>query len=458
MNRRIVIVGGGITGLSSAFYVQKLASEKGLPVQVTLLEASDALGGKVQSVKRDGFVIERGPDSFLKRKPEMLELVEWLGMGSQTIANQTGKSYILKDDELHPIPEGSVMGVPSRLGPLLETGLLSMDGKARALNDLFIPKLPDFEDMSVGDFFDRRLGSEVVDHIISPLLSGIYAGDIYKLSLETTLPQFIDIQKRVGSLILGLSGTAPKKKTSQFATVTGGLNSIIETLVESLEQSGVKIQKNTRAQAIEKQEDHYELGLADGRVVEADAIILAVPHRITEQLLPTADGLHRNNADPDTSVATISLAFDKDDVKMEKEGTGFVVSRREPKAITAATWTHMKWGHAAPEGKALIRCYVGKAGDDRIIERTDNELVETVLENLGSTVTISGDPLFTVVSRWPNAMPQYPVGHKKWLAHVTEQLARDMPNIYLAGASYDGVGLPDCVRQAKTVAYKLLES
>ncbi|GGH87420.1 oxygen-dependent protoporphyrinogen oxidase [Pullulanibacillus pueri] len=453
----VAIVGGGITGLSSAFHVYRLAQEKGQKVKITLLEATNRVGGKVQTEKREGFVIERGPDSFLKRKPEGLELVDLLGLSDQLIENQTGRSYILKDDALHPIPEGSVMGVPTRIRTLLQSDLLSMDGKVRVLNDFFIPKLPDFEDMSVGEFFKQRLGVEVVDHIISPLLSGIYAGDIYKLSLKIALPQFIEIEKKYGSLIKGLSQTTPKKKTSQFATLTGGLSDFIEALKKSLEHSGVDIQTGVSVAAIEKEANSYELLLSTGQRLAADQVILAVPHRVTEKLLTQASYLHREDAAPDTSVATIAMVFNQDDVRMDKEGTGFVVSRLEDKAITASTWTHMKWGHAAPKGKAIIRCYVGKAGDDDIINQSDETLTKIALDNLSGIVSIKADPDFAIVSRWPLAMPQYPVGHSKWLEDVRAKLAVDYPHVYLAGASYDGVGLPDCIKQAKQLAEQIIQ-
>lgn len=454
--KKIAIIGGGISGLTAAFYIQKQSIESGEDVHITIYEQDNRLGGKIRTEKKDGFVIERGPDSFLKRKKEALELVEDLHLTDRVISNQTGKSYILKDDTLHPIPEGSVMGVPTHIKPLLDSGLLSMDGKALALNDLFIPPLPEFEDISVGDFFKQRLGEEVVDNLISPLLSGIYAGNIYKLSLQIALPHFIDVERRVGSLMLGLGNNAPKKKTSQFATIDSGLESLVEAMAASFKTEKVTIRTGVKVTKILRNGDGYVVESDNGKSA-ADHIVISVPHHVTESLLPNADYLKRQNADPNTSVATIAIAFSQEAVHMSKEGTGFVISRREPKSITAATWTHMKWGHAAPEGKALIRCYVGKSGDDSIIGKSDDELVATALKDMGGTVEISGDPDFALVSRWPNAMPQYPVGHKQWLENVKQHLAKDYPGIILAGASYDGVGVPDCIRQGKAAAKQIMK-
>jgi len=296
----------------------------------------------------------------------------------------------------------------------------------------------------------------MVDHIISPLLSGIYAGNIYKLSLQVALPNFIEVEKRAGSLMLGLQNHAPKKKTSQFATLTTGLESLVDALKEAFNPEMVEIKTSAAVTEIKKIADSYELAIDDGSSLVADEMVISVSLHVTESLLPNADYLKRKNADPNTSVATIAMAFSKEDVRMTKEGTGFVVSRREPKSITAATWTHMKWGHAAPEGKALIRCYVGKAGDDHIIEKSDDELVAIALTDMQGTVEIKKEPDFAVVSRWRDAMPQYPVGHKKWFEEAKSRLAADYPGIYLAGASYDGVGIPDCIRQGMDAAKNMI--
>jgi len=455
--KKVAIIGGGITGLTAAFYIQKHVMETKEEFQVTLFESDERLGGKIRTERREGFVIERGPDSFLKRKVEVLELVEALHLSEGLISNQTGTSYILKDDTLHMIPEGSVMGVPTRIKPLLDTGLLTIDGKARALNDLFIPPLPDFDDMSVGEFFERRLGQEVVDHIISPLLSGIYAGDIYQLSLKMALPHFIEVERRAGSLMLGLQNQAPRKKTSQFATLSTGLETIVDALIAAFLPEVVDVRVGEKVHKVHRNEADYTIE-SDGGSWAFDQIIFAVPHQVTEALLSEADFLQRKTQAPSTSVATIAMAFPEKAVRMHKEGTGFVVSRREPKTITAATWTYLKWGHAAPEGKALIRCYVGKAGDDRIIEKSDDELVLIALKDMQGTVDILSDPDFALVSRWPEAMPQYPVGHKKWLHEIRQRLAKEYPGVYLAGASYDGIGIPDCIRQGMQAAKDVLNT
>ncbi|WEG12021.1 protoporphyrinogen oxidase [Pullulanibacillus sp. KACC 23026] len=453
---KVAIIGGGISGLSAAFYLKKLSQDHRDDIDITIFEKDAAFGGKIQTVRRDGFVIERGPDSFLKRKPAAMNLVEDLGLSKELIENKTGQSYILKGGDLHLIPPGSVMGVPTSIHAIMETGLLSEEGKARALNDLIIPKLEPFEDISVGAFFAKRFGEELVDHLISPLLSGIYAGDIYKLSLATTLPQFVHAESEQGSLMLGLQGKAPRKRTSQFATLQSGLATLVEELVNALRELGVTLRSEIRVEKIFKLDNGYELGFSNGESAVFDQIIFAIPHHLVEALLPEADFLRRPDAAPNTSVATIAMAFDEKDVKLDREGTGFVSSRLEPKALTACTWTHMKWDHAAPEGKALLRTYVGKAGNDQVIYESDETLVNQTLQEMSDVVSISADPDFAIVSRWPEAMPQYPVGHQAWLNNIKQKLAKEYPHLHLIGASYDGVGLPDCIRQGKQLAQDLL--
>ncbi|HET6871637.1 MAG TPA: protoporphyrinogen oxidase, partial [Sporolactobacillaceae bacterium] len=250
---------------------------------------------------------------------------------------------------------------------------------------------------------------------------------------------------------------APKKKTSQFATVNSGLQTVVTHLVEALKEAGVDLHSNTEVEGVFRLDKGYEIGFANGEASRFDAIVFALPHHLVEQLLPEVEFLKRKNATQNTSVATIAMAFDEADVRLSQEGTGFVSSRLEPKALTACTWTHMKWSHAAPKGKALLRTYVGKAGNDQVIYESDEFLVKKTLEEMSDVVAISGEPEFAIVSRWPDAMPQYPVGHQAWFHELNKKLAQDLPNVLLVGASYDGVGLPDCVRQGKQAALTLLK-
>ncbi|MBM7554110.1 protoporphyrinogen oxidase [Thalassobacillus pellis] len=462
-HKQIAIIGGGIAGLTAAYYLQKEIKEHQLPYEVKLLEASDRLGGKISTVKKDGFTIERGPDSFLARKKSAAELAEEVGLGDKLVPNGTGQSYILVKNKLHKMPSGSFMGIPTKVRPFLFSSLFSPAGKLRAAGDFIRPKSEPREDQSLGEFFRRRLGDEVVENLIEPLLSGIYAGDIDNLSLMATFPNFYQLEQTHGSLIKGLKETMPAakrkakkaKKPSMFRTVENGLESLVRAIAAQLDEG--TIQTGIGVDHIEKKEDHYHLLLSDGEVMKPDAVIMAVPHHAAERMLSKYEFMAPFKEMPSTSVANVAMAFDASAIKKDIDGTGFVVSRNSKFRITACTWTHKKWPHSTPEGKALLRCYVGKPDDQEVVDLTDEEITDIVLKDLNKTMKITAEPEFTVVTRWKNAMPQYTVGHKARVEAIKADMAQELPGVYLAGGSYEGLGLPDCIDQGKHTVEEVLE-
>ena len=467
-NKKVVIVGGGITGLSAAFYMQKEAREKGLPLDVILVEASNRLGGKIQTVRRNGFIIERGPDSFLIRKKSMGILAEDLGIEGELVKNATGQAYVLVGGELHPIPGGSVMGIPTEIGPFLKTGLFSLAGKLRAAGDFVLPRSNIKGDQSLGGFFRRRFGGEIVENLIEPLLSGVYAGDIDHMSLESTFPQFYAVEKKHRSLILGMKKTTPKqvpqkdghgaKKEGVFHTFRNGLETVVEAIEQQLEPGSVM--KGVRIDAIEAPGMAGEktiLEMNDGRKIEADAVILTTGHEMAGRLFAPHGLLQDLREIPTTSVATVALAFPEEHVVQDKEGTGFLVSRSSDYSITACTWTHRKWPTTTPDGKVLIRAFVGRVGDEAIVDLPDAEIEKIVLADLGKVMNITGKPDFTVITRWKKDRPQYRVGHKQRIAAARAELKSKFPQVKLAGASYNGVGLPDCIDQGRAAVKEVLE-
>lgn len=467
-NKKVVIVGGGITGLSAAFYMQKEAREKGLPLDVILVEASNRLGGKIQTVRRNGFIIERGPDSFLIRKKSMGILAQDLGIEGELVKNATGQAYVLVGGELHPIPGGSVMGIPTEIGPFLKTGLFSLSGKLRAAGDFVLPRSNIKGDQSLGGFFRRRFGGEIVENLIEPLLSGVYAGDIDHMSLESTFPQFYAVEKKHRSLILGMKKTTPKqlpqkdghgaKKEGVFHTFRNGLETIVEAIEQQLEPGSVM--KGVRIDAIEAPGMVGEktiLEMNDGRKIEADAVILTTGHEMAGRLFAPHGLLQDLREIPTTSVATVALAFPEEHVVQDKEGTGFLVSRSSDYSITACTWTHRKWPTTTPAGKVLIRAFVGRVGDEAIVDLPDAEIEKIVLADLGRVMNITGKPDFTVITRWKKDRPQYRVGHKQRIVAARAELESKFPQVKLAGASYNGVGLPDCIDQGRAAVKEVLE-
>lgn len=461
--KRVVIIGGGITGLTAAYYLQKEARNKGIPLEVRLIEATHRLGGKMQTVIRDGFIIERGPDSFLARKQSASRLAKEVGMENKLIRNTAGKSFVLVKDRLHPMPGGSVMGIPTQIAPFVTTGLFSFAGKARAAADFFLPKSNPSADQSLGKFFRRRLGDEVVENLIEPLLSGIYAGDIDQLSLMSTFPQFYQVEQKHKSLILGMKKTTPappknvgekKKDKGIFLTINSGLQSFVDAIESKLEPHSIL--KGCRVEHINKKENGYEIRLNGGDQLHADSIIMSVPHHITQSVFSDYRFFDVFKEMSSTSVATIALAFPEEAIEKDIEGTGFVVSRNSDYTITACTWTHKKWPHTTPAGKVLIRCYVGRPGDEAVVELPDDELIKIVLNELNKTMNITMEPDFAVISRWIDSMPQYTVGHKQRVETVKTHLYSELPGVFLAGSSFEGLGMPDCIDQGEEAVDKVL--
>ncbi|HDR7708478.1 TPA: protoporphyrinogen oxidase [Bacillus cereus] len=459
MRKKVVIVGGGITGLTAMYNLQKNIHEKNLPIDTLLIEASGKLGGKIQTVRKDGFTIERGPDSFLARKESAARLVKELGLGDELVNNQAGQSFILVNNRLHKMPNGSMMGIPTQITPFLFSGLFSPIGKLRAGFDLLMPRSKPVSDQSLGQFFRHRLGNEVVENLIEPLLSGIYAGDIDEMSLMSTFPQMYQIEQKHRSILLGMRTLAPKEekaepKKGMFQTVKTGLESIVKSLEAKMHEG--TIIKGTRIEKVAKQGDGYTITLSNGKEIEADAIVVATSHKVLPSMFAQYKQFRFFRNIPSTSVANVALAFQKSAIQRDINGTGFVVSRNSDYTITACTWTHKKWPHTTPEGKTLLRCYVGRAGDEAVVEQTEEELVQLVLEDLRKTMDITEDPEFTIVSRWKEAMPQYTVGHNERMKKLTTFMEKELPGIYLAGSSYAGAGLPDCMNQGEEAAKRVL--
>lgn len=463
--QKVIIIGGGAAGLTAAYYLQKEVKEKNLPLEIQLIEASHRLGGKMQTVVRDGFTIERGPDSFLARKTSIIRLAKEVGMDDQLVPNSTGKSYVLVNEKLHSMPGGSIMGIPTEVGPFMTTGLFSVPGKLRAAADLILPRSESGKDQALGHFFRRRLGDEVVENLIEPLLSGIYAGDIDQMSLMATFPQFYEVEQKHRSLILGMKKSTPaqpkqqgdkgKSKKGGFLTFKTGLQSFAEAIEAKLDASSVL--KGHRVENIARVNNKYEVYLNNGECLTSDSIIAATPHKITQALFSDYRFFEPLKYVPSTSVATVALAFPEEAINEDIDGTGFVVSRNSDYTITACTWTHKKWEHSTPEGKVLLRCYVGRAGDETVVDLSDDQIVKIVLDDLNKIMQINMSPDFAVISRWKNSMPQYTVGHKQRLTTILEAMKQELPGVFLAGASYGGVGVPDCIDQGEAAVKNVLE-
>ncbi|TYP73898.1 protoporphyrinogen oxidase [Paenibacillus methanolicus] len=478
---RIVVIGGGISGLSSAFYLLREAKRRGRDVRVTIVEAMDRVGGKINTLRRDGFVIERGPDSFLARKKPIIDLAMDLGIEQQLTGTNPAakKTYILHRRKLHPMPQGLVLGIPTEIAPFAKTGLLSFGAKMRAMLDFVMPARAAEGDESLGSFLSRRLGPEVMERVAEPLLAGIYAGDLSKLSLQATFPQFGAAERKHGSLIRGMranrgktpaiaanASELPSSARTPFLTFKGGLATMVGELERALTGYEVEFRLGTKVEGIEKVEDGakgqeqgaYRVMLDGGVTIEADGVVITTPAFHAASLLEPYVKVDAIRAVNYVSVANVVMAFDKASLGgYQFDGSGFVIPRSEGTTITACTWTSSKWLHSSPDDKVLLRCYVGRAGDEAVVDLPDAQLKEAVRADVRSIMGITAEPLFTEITRLHHSMPQYPVGHLERTAQLRAEMAKALPGVWVTGAAFDGVGLPDCIRQGKQAAVSLLD-
>jgi len=453
VSRTVLIVGGGIAGLSAAYGLAESATSRDSPIQCTLVEAEPRLGGKILTEQVGGFVIEGGPDSFLSQKPWGVELCRRLGLADRVIGTNRDrrKTYVYSKGRLEELPEGLALGVPTKLGPFLKSGLLSWRGKLRLGAELLIPRRSAREDESLGAFFRRRLGEEALERIIEPLMTGIYAGDADSLSIQATFPRFPEMERQAGSIIRALLGSWRRHQGegpggSPFVTLQGGLSEMVKALTARLGRLRVLAGYRVRAVRVSGAPRGYEVEIEGAAPLAVDALVLATPAYDAATLLEPLDGalgaLLRGI--PYASTATISLGFPREDFSHRLDGYGFVVPRIEGRALLAVTWTSSKWSHRAPDDAVLLRAYVGGAGRETVLERADDGLVSLVRAELRDMMGITEAPVLAKVYRWPRAMPQYLVGHLERLAAIDERLAR-WPGLFLTGAGYRGVGIPDCI-------------
>lgn len=460
----IVVIGGGISGLSSAFYLRKKAKEQGKELRIELIETQSKLGGKINTLHKEGLVIEKGPDSFLSRKLPIIELAHELGIEDELVPTNTkaAKTYIMKNGKLHEMPKGLVLGIPTSILPFLASDLVSGPGKLAALADLLKGSEAREQDESLGGFLARRIGDEIVTSIAEPLLAGIYAGDLYKLSLQATFPQFAEYERKHGSIIMGSRHNraimAEKNKGKQpatFMTFRKGLTTMVEALQSAL--ADITVRTETKVEAIEKHDGQYELSLSGGEKLSAQAVIITTPAFSAHQLLqPHIESTMLAEIDY-VSVANVVLAFDKASFDAEFDGSGFLVPRSEGLHITACTWTSNKWLHSAPDDKVLLRCYVGHSEDQETVKLDDEALIAAVRRDLKQAIGLQATPLFTEITRLNHSMPQYPVGHVQAVRNLRIEMSEKLPGVFVTGAAFDGVGLPDCIRQGKEAAEIMLD-
>ena len=452
----VLIIGGGITGLAAAYRLQQVSPQ----TEITLLEREQRLGGKIWSEHSNGFVIEAGPDSFLSSKPRGVGLCAELGLAGrlQGTNDQMRRSFVMRGGSLFPIPEGLSGLVPAKLEPILESRLFSDEGKQRFLQERSIPAGGSAGDETLAAFMTRRFGQEIYARLIEPLMAGIYAGDGRELSLAATFPQLRALELEYGSLLRGLDATtaagAADTPRPGFLSFPDGMGELVNALTTQLRR--VRIGAGSEVRRLSRSRTGFKAELVGGGRIVADAALVAVPAPMAAMVLAEVDAdlAHALHQIPHVSTATVSAAFPLPAIPRPLNGFGYLVPRQEGRSVLASTWNSVKFPHRAPADHALLRAFIGRAGDDDIAAAPEHDLLEMARDEWRTTLDISAVPTLTRVYRWPRGMPQYTLGHADRMAMIHARL-QATPGLFLAGNGYRGVGIPDCIQAGETAAEQI---
>ena len=533
----VTIVGGGLTGLTAAYYLGHAKPDW----NITLYEQAPRFGGKIQTQRVDDFVVELGPDSYLGRKTEMTDLIYDLGLGDTLVSNETGQAFVYNKGSIHPIPGGSIMGIPTEMMPFVKATLISWPGKLRAGLDYFKKpyQLDKNGDVSIGYFFKYHLGQEMMDKLIEPLLAGIYGGDIYKISLLSTFPHFIQVEQKYGNMVKGMmaakmghskagvtkaakgavaEGDVPRAgkgtmtdyqfesheaKSSQarstgdnahstsnatnsspqqqntksqvdmasrkgtaaqsgmFRQLTGGLESVITAIVEAM-PSNVTLHTSALVSDIRYTDGQYTLDIvkhnADQVTANANQVIICTPPATYSQWFKDDTGFDFLRSMEQSSCAIAIMAFDKSTFDGELKGSGLLITRNTDTPLTACTILNQKWPQTTPDDKIVLRVFIGKPGNDVVEHLNDEELSELAVKEIQRIMNFSAQPEWVRINRLIHCMPQYNVGHRAGIKAVREHVAEHYPNLHLIGTPFDGIGIPDGVKQAKELVQSIVGS
>jgi len=456
--KRIAIIGGGISGLSAAYTLEE-KRKSGIPIEYVLFESSARLGGVMVTDRVDNCLVEAGPDSFLTEKPWASDLCRKIGLGDQLIGSNDSerKTYILVKDKLVVLPDGLMFMVPTKIMPTVFSSLFSVRTKLRMAAEWFHPPHKATGDESVAAMVERHYGSEMVDLLADPLLSGVYGGEATQLSVRAVLPRFAEMEAKHGSLGRAMLAARTKMAAAAkgparplFSSLKDGMQQMIDALVERLDAQALKT--SCPVQSVVRQDVGPNQG--NGWTISAghdsdnfDAVIIATPTHAAAAVLENADqNLARDlNEIKYSSSVTITLGYDEKVRRSLPPGFGFLVPRSAGRRMLAATFVHNKFPHRAPPDRAIVRCFLGGARDEQILRSSEQEILQIVRDELRQIIALNADPLFVRVYKWKSAMAQYSVGHLERLQRIEAQ-RRKLPGLALAGNGYSGIGVPDCVR------------
>ena len=458
--KTILVIGGGITGLTAMYYLQKYKKDQNLDLQLILVDQNKQLGGKIQSIQNGEFIMETGADSIVARNEGVMPFIKDLQLEDKIVYNETGISYIYSKNNLKPIPADSVFGIPTSVKSLFSSSLISTKGKMIALRDLVTKNTRFTSEDSVGEFLEAFLGKEIVENQISPVLSGVYSGKLNKLTMASTLPYLLEYKNQYGSIIRGMSKNKAKFQSAsnkKFVSFKGGLSAIIHRIEEQLDD--VKILKGMKSTSIKHVHNKYEVTLANHDTISADFVILATPHDAAQKLLNNKQLDHEFDKLKNSSLTSVYLGFDVPDQNLPANGTGFIVTENSDLHCDACTWTSRKWTHTSSKRRLLVRLFYKSSNPfyATLKNMSEKEMIQTALTDIEKSLGITAKPITVEMTNWNNLMPNYHLEHNLAVTSLSKKLNEQLPNMFLAGASYFGVGIGACIKNGKQTAEKIVE-
>lgn len=461
----VAIIGGGITGLALAHRLQEANTDSNAGLDFAVFEDKQTFGGVIETHRRDGFIIESGPDAFLSEKPHGLDLIRRLGLEGDIIPThpKLRRSFVVRKGKLHPVPPGFYLVAPSRILPFAMSSLFSPLGKLRMGFDLVIPPKRDSEDESVSSFIGRRLGREALERVAEPMVSGIYSGDPARLSAQSVLPQFCHLEKEYGSLIRGLVRDSARRqgargpRYSLFFTLCGGTEQIVQRILRKLPSESLKTKAHVMSLRFLREKRRWEIGFSDGSFVESSRVCLSIPafeaarlvQDFSQELSEALRGVHYE------SVAVVHLAYRRGSVRHPLNGFGFVAPRLERLSLIGCSFSSVKFEGRAPAGHVLLRAFIGGAFGRAFLKMDGKDIVARVRKDLRSLLGVRGEPLFSELKRHPRTMPQYEVGHEAAAGKI-ERAREKWPGLHFAAGYLGGVGIPDRIHQGEEAADRII--
>lgn len=458
--KTVLVIGGGVTGLSAMYELHKWKKANQSDVRLILTEASSDLGGKIRTVKEHGFLMEAGADSIVTRKANMMSFIEELGLENEIVYNASGRSFIYTDGEIKPIPSDAVFGIPASLESLAKSTLISAEGKVEALKDFYTKNETFTKNDSIGEFLEYFLGKEIVKKQIAPVLSGVYSGKLSDLTIASTLPYVFDYKEEYGSIMKGFEANKKKFQSGggqKFISFRNGLGALIDAFEQKIEQA--EVFKGMEARKIEKVNNRYQVTFNNQEIIEADHIVLAIPHSAAENLIDDEAIKSEFSTLENSSLISVYVGFDVPDHILPEDGTGFIAADNHELKCNACTWTSRKWGHTSENGNLLVRLFYKSVHPafDSLKDLNEEELLQVALEDIRKSLQIDAEPVSSLVTNWSEQMPNYLITHRQSVEALKKKLDAVYPGIALAGCSYYGVGIPDCIENGEKTAKKIIE-